>query len=505
MSAATILEHPAEHWPALIPLSSPTLPQLRPEWIPGWAGDFIAAEARSTETPPELATGMVLSVLSAAAARRLRVKVRHGWYEPCNLWIVSALPPGNRKSVVQRDATRPLMAWEKERSEAMEPEIRRAESERKTEEARAKALRQSAAGEKDRAKAHQLAEEAADIEESLTEVPRAPMLWASDVTPERLGTLLANSGECLAWLSSEGGIFETLGGRYSQGVPNLDLALKAHDGDSERVERGSRPPVWLREPLLTIGLSPQPEVLRGLSMKPGFRGRGLLARFLYLLPVSPLGYRTGNAPAMPDAVRGAYEAAVRAMLDWPENIGEDGSERPYLLLMTPEATEVLHQYGLDIEPKMRPGGDFEHCTDWAGKAQGTAARLAGVLHAIEYTHGEPWAHPIEAQTVGRALEIMEVCTEHSLAAFDLMGADPTIAAARRVWEWLNKRRQPRVKMRDAFQALKGRFPKMAALSEAVAILEERGYVELREIETSGPGRKPSPWIVVRPDIADGWQ
>ena len=70
-------------------------------------------------------------------------------------------------------------------------------------------------------------------------IPHLPQLWTSDVTPERLGTILADNDERMAWLSSEGGIFEMLGGRYSKGIPNLDLVLKAHIGDSERVDRGS--------------------------------------------------------------------------------------------------------------------------------------------------------------------------------------------------------------------------------------------------------------------------
>lgn len=59
------------------------------------------------------------------------------------------------------------------------------------------------------------------------------------------GALLAEHGECMAWLSSEGGVFDLLQGRYSNGIPNLDLVLKAHSGDAERVDRGSRPPVFL--------------------------------------------------------------------------------------------------------------------------------------------------------------------------------------------------------------------------------------------------------------------
>ena len=180
----------------------------------------------------------------------------------------------------------------------------------------------------------ELAREAAELEAELPEIPIRPQIWTSDATPERLGSLLAEHGECMAWLSSEGGVFDLLQGRYSGGIPNLDLVLKAHSGDAERVDRGSRPPVFLRSPRLSIGLSPQPDVLRGLATKPGFRGRGLLGRFLYLLPPSPLGYRPLASNPVPDGIGKAYDSGIRAMLDWEPTTNEQGEERPYILRPT---------------------------------------------------------------------------------------------------------------------------------------------------------------------------
>jgi hypothetical protein len=340
--------------------------------------------------------------------------VQPGYFEPCNLWAVVALPPGNRKSAVQSAATAPLLDWERDRATILEPEIKRITSERKTLEARAKEQRSKAAREKDNGKLAELAREAADIEAKLPEIPMQPQIWTSDATPERLGALLAEHGECMAWLSSEGGIFDLLQGRYSNAIPNLDLVLKAHSGDAERVDRGSRPPVFLKSPRLSIGLSPQPDVLRGLATKPGFRGRGLLGRFLFLLPPSPLGFRPLESNPVPDGVRDAYAAGLRAMLDWVPSIDEHGNERPHLLRLSDEARSEHHAFAKAIEAQMQPGRELENFTDWAGKAPGAAARLAGVLHGIKHAHGGPWEAAITAETLTAALEIMAVITRHSL-------------------------------------------------------------------------------------------
>ena len=200
-------------------------------------------------------------------------------------------PPGNRKSVVQKNASKPLYSWERDQR-LLEPEIA-PPIECKTQEARIKELRGKAARANRSGGSENsydvLRDEINDLEANLPVVPRLPRLWTSDVTPEQLGNLLADQEERIAWLSSEGGVFDMLSRHYSGGIPNLDLMLKSHSGDSERVDRGSMLPIYLREPLSTMSLSPQPSVLKGLVTKPGFRGRGLLARFLYLLPQARLG------------------------------------------------------------------------------------------------------------------------------------------------------------------------------------------------------------------------
>src|SRR5690606_3201281 len=125
---------------------------------------------------------MVVVACATAAARRLRVEVKPGYSELCNLWMVVALPPGNRKSAVQSAATAPLIMWEREQASLLEPEIKRVASERKTDEARAKEMRQMAAKEKDANKAKELAREAADIESDLPDIPVQPQVWTSDAT-----------------------------------------------------------------------------------------------------------------------------------------------------------------------------------------------------------------------------------------------------------------------------------------------------------------------------------
>ncbi|MCF1432118.1 MAG: DUF3987 domain-containing protein, partial [Shewanella sp.] len=178
---------------------------------------------------------------------------------------------------------------------------------------------------------------------------------------------------------------------------------------------------------------------------------------------------------------------------------------PHLLRLSEEARSEHHAFAQAIEVQMQPGQELEHFTDWAGKAPGAAARLAGVLHGIKHAHGIPWEATITAETMTASLEIMAVISRHSLAAMDMMGADPTIAAARLVWNWIERGRLDNFSIREAFNALRGTFPRVAKLRDALEALEERGYGDVIEPQRDGPGRPPSPMVRVRPEIARGWR
>jgi hypothetical protein len=204
-------------------------------------------------------------------------------------------------------------------------------------------------------------------------------------------------------------------------------------------------------------------------------------------------------------VRDAYVSGIHGMLNWERSADEFGDERLNVLTLSADAYAEWHQFALAIEERMQAGGELEHVTDWAGKAPGAAARIAGILHGIRYAHSKPWEVEVSFETMIHALELMAVITRHSLAALDMMGADPTIAAARHVWEWVERHRFDRFTERDAFNALRGTFPRVQKIREALNALEERGYVEILEPPRDGPGRPPSPTVHVRPEFARSWR
>jgi hypothetical protein len=73
-----------------------------------------------------------------------------------------------------------------------------------------------------------------------------------------------------------------------------------------------------------------------------------------------------------------------------------------------------------------------------------------------------------------------------------------------VWRWIETGHRNEVSLRDIHQALKGSFPHAADVKSAIDVLVERGYVELTEVEAKTTGRRPSPIVIIRPDIVEGW-
>ncbi len=68
---------------------------------------------------------------------------------------------------------------------------------------------------------------------------------------------MAAHGQRIAMLEAEGGFIDTLAGRYSSGVPNLDAVLKAWSGEAVRIDRRHAEPILLDDPTLTLILSVQ--------------------------------------------------------------------------------------------------------------------------------------------------------------------------------------------------------------------------------------------------------
>jgi hypothetical protein len=468
--------------------------------LPSWLGEYVAAVATATQTPPDLAGMLALAVLATVAAGAVEVQPRPGWREPLCLFVAVGMDAGARKSAVFTTLTRPVAEFERDQAAAALPGITETATLRRIAD-QAAAHAEAAAGkapgsQQEEARADAIARAA---EASALVVPPLPRWLVDDATPEALAGLLATYGR-IALLSPEGDVFDQMAGRYNQGAgPNLGVYLKGHAGDLLKVDRRGRPPEYVERPCLTIGLAVQPEILRGLASRPGFGGRGLLARFLYSLPESMVGRRQAGAPSVPAAVADRYTLELQALattLAVPA--GDDG---PALLGLDQAAGELLLGFERELEPRLAAGsGDLAHLAGWAAKLAGATCRLAGLLHLAGHLR-DGWAQPISADTLAGAVRLADYLVEHARAVFDLMGADPRVDDARWLLDWITRSGQTQLTRRDAHRAApRGRFPKATDLDPALALLEDHGWLRRVDVEAPGPkgGRPPSSRFLVNP-------
>ncbi|GAA1554507.1 YfjI family protein [Kribbella lupini] len=487
---------------APVPLRTDRL--LRPfpvEVFPGWLADQVTAVAEATQTPLDLAASVALACLSTAAGGRVLVKVDRSWTEQVNLYTVTALPPGSRKSPVFRAMTSPLSAAEDALRELVAEQRVEAELASRVAWARAEQLAKKA----EVAQANPteaLADATAAAKEATgIVVPELPRLMTDDVTPESCISLLAAHGGRMAVLSAEGDVFATLTGTRYSAAPNLGVFLKGHAGDKLQVDRKGRPAETIERPALTLGVTTQPGTLAGLAAMPGFRDRGVLARILYSLPANTVGSRNNQAEPVSEAVETTYADALRTLVlvlagDQYSN-PDDG---PRQLDLTPDARQVLLEFQDWLEPRLDPRtGQLAPITDWASKLAGATVRLSALLH-VAHTFHHGYAQPITDDTMRAAEAVGRYYLDHALAVYDLMGrSDPDLDDARTVLDWIRKRGLDIFTRRDALRGLQGnRFATAKDLDPALTLLTEHGHIRPRLTQTTSKGGRPSTTYEVHP-------
>jgi hypothetical protein len=475
-----------------------SLPSFPVDAFPKSIADMVHAVAEATQTDPVMAGTSALTALSACAGGHAEVEIRSGWREPLCSYTATVADPGERKSAVQQAMIRPILDVEAEMTDTALPLRQEAQARKdiavKAMERAFNIAAKATPGTPEYMQAQNdalMAQTAADN----IDVPEVPRLVADDVTPEAVASLLADHGGRIAVVSAEGGVFDIIAGRYNANIPNMDVWLKGHSGDMIRIDRKGRPPEYIRKPALTLGLMIQPDVLKSIAAQRAFRGRGLIARFLYALPKSQVGYRKTGAPPVSEAVRTAYDDDIRkiaeGMAGW---LGD-----PAALTLTPEAHAAIEVIEAEIEPALREDGALADLKDWGSKYVGAVARIAGLLHLAELGATVGPTTSISADTVWRAADIGTYFRFAAIAAFQVMATDPGITDAIYLLGRIKTLGTDEVSERDMHRACQSRFPKKDVLLAAIERLVDHGYLQpLTASQQKGKGRPASPKYKVHP-------
>ncbi len=474
---ATFADEKTE-WETPIPFATITTPPFPLDCLPESMAAFVKALSDNTQTPEEMAGVLALGVLATAFQSKYIVQITPDWKEPLCLYCVAVAPPGERKSAVISALTKPIRDYEAERRESERIEIARNRAEKtllekKLEAAKALAVK----GKGDEQDVLDLAEQL----ETFKEMHEFRLL-VDDTTPEKLVDLLDTQNGSISIASAEGGLFDTLSGRYEKNS-NLDVYLKGHSGDPISIDRVSRKANYVSNPHLTMILTIQPEVLQGLIGNASFRGRGLCGRFLYAMCNSKIGHREVSPPPIPDEVKFKYMTFIDSALSKPFS---------GVIHLSPEADGIRKIFQAQVEVKL--GDEWEYLRDWAGKLVGATIRIAALIHAAE-VKGDPTEIPVSLDVMGKAIAIARCLSSHAEACYQVMGADKAQEDAKYLLRKIEKNGQDEISKRDLFNICKGRFKRVELMVPALQVLSDMGY--LKEVEQKTKGR-PTRKIVVNP-------
>ncbi|MEU1293029.1 YfjI family protein [Streptomyces sp. NPDC005840] len=494
--------HPGDSvgWDEPMPLAPPAPLPLDAARLRG-IGVMAEAVANSLQVPVDLPALLGLSAASTAIGGRRAVSPKPDWTEPVTLYTMPVAAPGEMKSPALSLMGKPIYAEEKRRREADKVAVVKDRRNRKmVESAVAEAenrvikARDSASRANAKLNLDAVYSELEELGDPLVHT----QLVADDTTPEAAVDLIAEQGERLAILSTEGSFLGNVGGRYSKNA-NPEIVLKAWSHETHSVNRKSGPPVLLERPNLSLGLAVQPGFLTGMGETGDvFEARGLMARFIFAMPTSRVGDRSYDSDPIPPEVSAAYNSAVVRLM---QAVHDDPEYR--VMSLDAAAQELFRSFWEALEPRHRAHGDLATVEGWAKKLPGQVLRIAAVLALYE----EPTTLIVKGEVMGDAISLVPYLIQHARLVADLMSEErqSKLGPARAVLDWIRRADQRgRFAAKDVEKAVRGQkwCTAMEDVDAALGVLEDAGWV--RRIEPpprpeGARGRPPKARFVAHPD------
>lgn len=477
-------------WEEPLPFGRHTIMPFPLDALPAAIRNYAAAISESVQTPVDMAGCAALSVIAASVQGKYSILGKKDWTEPLNIYLTEIAPPSERKSAIQHAMVRPISDYENRYNQVNAAAVETSRMHRRILERRQKAIEdQFAKGKAEQSDVDEIARQLTEYEE------RKPLrLFADDITPEKLASVLSENNGRMALLSSEAGIFDTLAGAYSKSV-NIDVMLKSYSGDQIRVDRIGRESENIINPTLTVLLMAQPNVISRVLSNETFRGRGLTARFLYCMPASAVGGREYRSKPVSDEVYQAYERCVYNMLE------DEYSPEAEVITLSPEADALMEAFSQELEPKLVK--EYAEIADWCGKLAGNVLRIAGLLcrAGVYRSHDfldDPELLVVDGQTMENAIKLGRYFLNHAQAIFNVLPENAMFQNAHKVLKMISEKGLKEFSRRTAMRNCQT-FKRVEEIQPVLDFLEDYGYIAVVEGPvTYGKGRPPMPKYVVNP-------
>ena len=402
-------------WDEPIPLGEGgEYPEVPIDALPDWMAAQVRNVANQLDCDPMLPFVFGLGALSVASLGHVRLAMRAGQtMDSTGLYLIAAGPKAAGKSPALKMMFGPVYDHQAQRIAACASAVAEAASAKRIAQRKLKEAEERASRLDDELEHATEAKRLALEVEEIKFPPTGEMI-TTDITPERLATVMAENNERMAIVSDEAGIL-TVDRYANRGVAKkVDIYLQSFTGEPVAVHRQGAPTIRLDRPLLAIVTGAQPHAVHHALNDPELRERGFSDRFL----TASTNVLAGNVDIDHDVwdheVAKAYDEHLRALADQWGSWG-----RPATVTLSAEARARYSSWSREtLSMSADPGLDGQD--GWLSKARQSVARIAALLHLSE---GHAYDVEVARETVDQAIEVGEWFIAHHAREVELPGTE----------------------------------------------------------------------------------
>jgi replicative DNA helicase len=404
---------PDAPWPPAIPLDEPQpAPPFPVDALPTWIADQVHNVANAIQCNPAIPASSALGALSVAALGNAHIETRRRHLEHTALYLVTVADVSEGKSPAQGAMLAPVYAFEQRQMDAQKAERAKATSRREIAKKAATNAENVAAATGNPEDVEKAAELQAQV--AIMGDPPEGRLITSDITPEKVATIMAANAERIAIVSDEPDVLQV--DRYGDARKgrNIAIYLQAWSGKPVTVDRQSAPTVKLARPLMSFVVTSQPEPWRAVLADPELRNRGFAQRFMTDEP-PPSGVRDHDLERdeRDEDIDDRYDHLLGHLAD---RLGSYGT--PLALSLTTDAKRAWKDWANPISARTALGGDMESEKGWVSKMLDSVLRVAALLHLADHAEVVPIPAKVDADVMRRATRIGDYWIGHRTRMLD---------------------------------------------------------------------------------------
>lgn len=458
------------------------------EALPPVLRNMAKAISVTTFTDVGMAGTAMLSAVGYCFSGMYRLAGKTDHNEPPVLYSLIIAQPSERKSPVMHFIKEPFDSFESKYNKDHREEIYKAQQDKKALEARVKVMEKD--DEPDTVAIAKLRVQADNIRNT------SPIRIAvDDITPESLSIELSENGSLLM-LSDEAGMLSNFNGKYSGGIPNLDLFLKAWNGEKYICNRVVRGRSEIPRPYLSVAIAGQPYIWDNMMNDVTFRSSGLLARFILCFAESAVGHRRYDTSSIPIDIRNQYHDFVHQLLKGKK---DHNGEETILHLSKKASEEYISYCNNYIEQDIK--NSMCCCQDWGGKFHGLILRIACILHCADCcSRGvEPSEESVNHDTIVRSFSLAHYYRYQAIYGFSVNAPDGNIVKAEKIIQIFKTKNIKQGLKSELYHACRcNLFPTAKDFYSVLDTLAEYGYITYENVTATN--NRPAQMIYVNPHI-----